>query len=116
VQDTGVLRSDWASADIACIGRAACTGDDAAVSACEREALGAVGGGPSAWPAVVMECLERGSECGGSSVTCQRLAAMTDVARAEASACFAERSCDAYSACFRDFLAARVAAAVPRWR
>jgi hypothetical protein len=87
VQETGVLRSDWARAEVACLGRAACAEDDAAVSACEREALGAVGAAPLAPPAVVMECLERGSECGGSSVTCRRLAAMTDVARAEASAC-----------------------------
>jgi hypothetical protein len=111
LRDEGLLRPDWARAEIACLGQAACDlpGD------CEAEASRTIGAAPFSWPPVVMRCLARGDVCGGSSATCRRLAAMTDEAQAEAGACF-DLSCDAYTRCFRRFLDGRVAPAVPGWR
>ncbi|MGO8999254.1 MAG: hypothetical protein ACLQVI_38505 [Polyangiaceae bacterium] len=116
VRDTGLLRADWTQAQVACLGRSSCTGGDASdVTDCDSEAYRAIGIDPLSLPSVVMRCLERGDTCGGSAVTCRRLAAMSDDARAQASACF-DRPCDDYTTCFRDFVAKRVAPEVHAWR
>jgi hypothetical protein len=62
-----------------------------------------------------MRCFERGDTCGGSSVTCRRLAAMTDDARAEAAVCF-DQPCETYAPCLREFIASHVTPAVHAWR
>jgi hypothetical protein len=114
VRDSNLLRPDWARAELACLGRTPCSSSTAAAD-CETEAYRAIGIAPLSWPTVVMRCLERGDACGGSFVTCRHLAAMSDDATAAASVCF-DQPCDAYAACFRDFLASRVTPAVPAWR
>ena len=106
-----ILRDDWAQAEITCLERTPCDAPDV----CDSDANRAVGATPLAWPPVVMQCLQRGSACGGSAENCRHLAAVSDEARAEASACF-DLPCDEYAACFRSFVASRLAPAVPTWR
>jgi hypothetical protein len=114
VADRDLLREDWTTATIACLGRTSCSVTDAEDD-CEAEAFRAIGAAPVAWPGVVMRCLQRGAACGGSSARCRRIAAMADGARAEVDACF-DLPCDAYDLCLRGFLASRVTPAVPRWQ
>jgi hypothetical protein len=111
VRDPRVLRPEWVHAAIACLGESAC---DSSVD-CESAAYRAIGAAPLSWPPVVMRCLARGDTCGGSSATCQRLAALSDEAQAEASACF-DQPCEGYAVCFRRFVASRVTPAVPAWK
>lgn len=111
VRDPRVLRGEWARAAIACLGESVCDSS----ADCEAAAYRAIGAAPLSWPPVVMRCLARGDACGGSSATCQHLAALSDDARAEASVCF-DQPCDGYAACFRRFVATRVTPAVPAWR
>ena len=111
VAPTGLIRADWAAATIECFARPDCDAPDA----CERAAFRAIGQSPLDWPPIVLRCLARGDECGGSSTTCRHLAALTEGAREAASPCFDE-PCAAYSRCFASFVAARMTPAVPDWR
>jgi hypothetical protein len=111
VTDTTLLRADWIQTVVACRSRADCP----TLDACETEGYRAIGAAPLDWPPVVLQCLERGAECGGSSATCRRFAALMDDARADVARCF-QGSCEASASCLRTFLARRVMPAVPAWR
>jgi hypothetical protein len=106
-----MLRADWTRAAIVCLAAPGCAPEDE----CERAAFRAVGIAPMDWPPVVLRCLERGSECGGSSATCRRIAALRDAAQSAASSCF-DQSCSAYTSCLGRFVASAMSPAVPAWR
>ena len=110
-RETDALRADWVHADIECLSAPACTTE----ADCEATASRAVGASPLAWPPVVLRCLQKGDECGGSSATCRRLVATTDELARDADACFA-MACGDYRSCFRALWDARVASAVASWR
>lgn len=111
VRDTHALRADWVRAELACFANEACTAEDD----CETVGYRAIGVRPEAWPPVVRRCVQMGDLCGGSFATCRRLTAMTDDARTDALRCFSTSTCDAYAACFHDFVASRLQPAVPTW-
>ncbi|HEY2517680.1 MAG TPA: hypothetical protein VGI39_42720 [Polyangiaceae bacterium] len=111
LEPAGVIRADWAAAAIDCFARPGCDPPDE----CERSAFRAIGQSPLDWPPIVLRCLSRGDECGGSSATCRRLAALTEGARAAAAPCFDE-PCAVYSRCFAAFVSTRMTPAVPEWR
>lgn len=111
VDDSGLLRADWARAAIACLGTTPCE----ATPDCDALAYRAIGVTPLSWPPVVMRCFEREATCGGSSASCRRVAAFSDAAQAEVAMCF-DRACPEFTDCFDSFVATRVAPAVPSWR
>jgi hypothetical protein len=111
VDDSGLLRTDWAKTTIACLGRTPCEAEED----CEVTAYRTIGVAPLSWPPIVMRCFQRGDTCGGSSVRCRRLAAMNDDARGEVAGCL-DQTCEEFTACFGSFFATRVAPAVPSWR
>jgi len=65
------------------------------------------------WSPVVMRCLQKSDECGGSAATCRGLSSLADEAQSSALRCFDEGSCATFSECFRAFLAVHAATTAP---